>query len=282
MAGPLRVPRITKLEQILRHVEVRPEKIADRKAYPWTIPALARLERLELHPHVTFLVGENGSGKSTLVEALAIKAGFNREGGTKSFTSRHRPSESSLHEALRMARGARRERSGFFLRAETMFNVATEAEDYRQYGWELLHDKSHGEAFLWTVANRFHDGGLYILDEPESALSPRRQLVLLAHIHRLVCGGAQFVVATHSPILMAYPHARILQLDAGGIRAVRYEDTEHFGVTSAFFADRAAALAGVVEDAEQMVAGKRAKRGAARDEDHEDHEDPDVAEDGER
>jgi len=227
---------------MLRHIELVREKVEDWSRYPFTIPAVAQLDRLEFHPAVTFFVGENGSGKSTLIEAIAIKAGFNPEGGNKNFTSSHRPSESVLHRHLRLARGARRERTGFFLRAETMFNVSTEAEQYRSYGWEDLHEKSHGEAFLWVVVNRFGDNGLFILDEPEAALSPSRQLALLARMHELVRAGSQFVISTHSPILMAYPEARIFLLDPAGAREVRYEETEHYAVTKRFLQDPRRAL----------------------------------------
>ncbi|MBI3921177.1 MAG: AAA family ATPase [Armatimonadetes bacterium] len=222
---------------ILRHIELIRDDVQNWKEYPFSIPAVTNLYRLEFHPEVTFLVGENGSGKSTLVEAIAIKSGFNAEGGSKNFTSSHRPSESRLHECLRIARGARREKSGFFLRAETMFNVSTEAEQYSVYGWDALHDKSHGEAFLWVAMNRFHSNGLYILDEPESALSPQRQLALLGRMYQLVRGGSQFIVSTHSPILMAYPGARILLLDRDGISEIHYKDTEHYAVTRAFLQD---------------------------------------------
>ncbi|HKU43048.1 MAG TPA: AAA family ATPase [Polyangiales bacterium] len=218
----------------LRHIELRRDDIEDWSEYPFCIPAVAKLDRLELSPSVTFLVGENGSGKSTLVEAIAIKAGFNAEGGTKNFTTSQRPSESRLHEFLRLARGARREKSGFFLRAETMFNVSTEAEQYSSYGWDSLHEKSHGEAFLWVVLNRFGSNGLYILDEPEAALSPQRQLALLGRLHQLVRSGSQFIISTHSPILMAFPDARILSLGVDGIEEVRYTDTEHYCITRAF------------------------------------------------
>jgi predicted ATPase len=230
------------MNRILRHIELLRDNIADPKAYPFSIPAVAQLKRLEFHPSVTFFIGENGSGKSTLIEAIAIKAGFNPEGGTKNFTSRLRPSESPLHQHLRLARGACRERSGFFLRAETMFNVSTEAEAYRTYGWEDLHDKSHGEAFLWLAMNRFRPSGLFILDEPEAALSPQRQLSLLGRIHQLVRAKSQFLIATHSPILMAYPDAQILLLDEHGLRHVKYEETEHYAVTKRFLADPQGAL----------------------------------------
>ena len=230
------------MNRILRHLELLRDKVADWKAYPFSIPAVAELHRLEFHPAVTFLVGENGSGKSTLIEAIAIKAGFNAEGGSKNFRSSHRPSESALHQYLRLARGATREKTGFFLRAETMFNVSTEAEQYRAYGWEDLHDKSHGEAFMWVALNRFRDQGLYILDEPEAALSPQRQLAFLGRMHQLIRARSQFVVSTHSPILMAYPEARILLLERDGIREVRYEDTDHYAVTKTFLQDPARML----------------------------------------
>ncbi|APR87015.1 ABC transporter, ATP-binding protein [Minicystis rosea] len=225
------------MDPILRHIELVRDKVTDWSVHPFSIPAVAGLGRLPLHRAVTFFVGENGAGKSTLIEAIAIKAGFNPEGGSKNFTSKHRPSESSLHEHLRLARGARREKTGFFLRAETMFNVSTEAEAYRAYGWDDLHAKSHGEAFLWVVLNRFGPNGLYILDEPEAALSPSRQLALLGRMHQLVTEGCQFIVSTHSPILMAYPNARICLLGRDGIRTVRYEDTEHYAVTKVFLSD---------------------------------------------
>lgn len=230
------------MNQFLRHLELNRDAVTDWSAYPFTIPAVAKLERLEFHPAVTFLIGENGSGKSTFIEAIAIRAGFNPEGGSKNFTSRHRPSESSLPHFVRLARGARREKSGFFLRAETMFNVSTEAEQYRDYGWEDLHDKSHGEAFLWVALNRFYPQGLYILDEPEAALSPQRQLAFLGRVHQLAKQGCQFVISTHSPILMAFPEARIMLLDGEGMREVKYEETEHYAVTKRFLQDPAGAL----------------------------------------
>lgn len=233
---------------ILLHLELLRSTVPDWAIYPFSIPALAELERLPLHPNVTFFVGENGSGKSTLIEAIAIKAGFNPEGGNKNFTSSHRPSESVLQRHIRLARGARRENGGFFLRAETMFNVSTEAEEYREYGWEDLHLKSHGEAFLWVVLNRFREGGLFILDEPEAALSPQRQLALLGRMHQLVCSGSQFIISTHSPILMAYPEARIFSLDSDGMRAVRYEETEHYAVTKSFLQDPARMLREIFAD----------------------------------
>lgn len=247
MASPLR--------QILRSLELRHDRVPDHDAYPFSIPALRALERLDFHPEVTFLVGENGSGKSTLIEAIAIAAGFNPEGGTKSFTGRARPSESSLSEHVRLVRGARRERGGFFLRAETMFNVSTEAEDYQAYGWERLHERSHGEAFLWVLGERFRAGGLFVLDEPEAALSPQRQLVFLAHLDRLVRGGSQLVIATHSPILLAYPRATIYQLEPTGLRRVAYQDTDHYRVTRGFLMNPERMLRELLGEAATPVEG---------------------------
>jgi predicted ATPase len=226
-------------EPFLRYLELVRDRVPDWKVYPFNIPAVAQLERLEFDPAVTFLVGENGSGKSTLIEAIAILAGFNAEGGTKNFRAAHRPSESPLQNCVRLARGGRHEKSGFFLRAETMFNVSTEAEQYRIYGWAELHEMSHGEAFLWVAVNKFSDGGLFVLDEPEAALSPQRQLALLACIHQLVQAGSQLIISTHSPILLAYPNSTIFLLDHTGIHRTRYEDTEHYAVTKAFLQDPA-------------------------------------------
>jgi predicted ATPase len=239
---------VEKFDRILRHIELLRDTVEDWSAYPFSIPAVRHMDKLELHPAVTFLVGENGCGKSTFIEAIAIKAGFNPEGGSKHFTSTHRPSESVLHRHLRLARGARRERTGFFLRAETMFNISTEAEMYREYGWEDLHEKSHGEAFLWVAMNRFRDGGLYVLDEPEAALSPQRQLAFLGRMHQLVRGGSQLVISTHSPLLMAYPEARIYLLDREGVHETPYQDTEHYAITKAFLDNPARMLTDIFRE----------------------------------
>ncbi len=212
------------------------DRVSSFDEYPFSIPAVRALDSLRFDPRITFFIGENGSGKSTLIEAIATLAGFNPEGGSKNFRFATRPSESSLHTALRLARGARREKTGFFLRAETLFNLATEVEQQAlfAYGWEDMHTKSHGEAFLWLVRERFRAQGLYILDEPEAALSPQRQLAMLRLVHELVQKECQFIIATHSPILMAYPKATIYHLSSEGITAMAYEKTEHFQVTQGF------------------------------------------------
>jgi len=199
------------------------------------------LQALDLNPRVTFLVGENGSGKSTLIEAIAVAAGFNPEGGSQNFKFATRPSESDLHKALRLVRGVRRPRTGFFLRAESLFNVATEIERLGvgvSYGPRSLHEQSHGESFLALVQNRFSAEGLYVLDEPEAALSPQRQLAFLVRLDELARRGhSQFLIATHSPIILAYPHATIYALGPDGITHVEYENTEHYSLTRAFLMD---------------------------------------------
>jgi predicted ATPase len=220
----------------LREIALVRSRVESFDQYPYCIPAIRTLETLRLDPRVTFFVGENGSGKSTIVEAIAILAGFNPEGGTKNIRFAARPSESPLSSALRLVRGVRREKTGFFVRAETLFNLATEVEQQGlfAYGWENLHAKSHGEAFLWLVKKRFGARGLFILDEPESALSPQRQLSLLRLIHELVESESQFIIATHSPILMSYPGATLYALDGEGIRRLAWEESEHYSVLRDF------------------------------------------------
>lgn len=229
-------------EAYLREVRLLRERIIDPAKYPFSIPALQGLESIPFDPKVTFLVGENGSGKSTVVEAVAIAAGFNAEGGSQNLRFTSRPSESPLHEALRLVRGVKRPRTGFFLRAESFFNVASELEKdptiLAAYGGQSLHEKSHGEAFLTLVNERFGDHGLYVLDEPEAALSPQRQLSLLASMHALVHQKCQFIVATHSPILLAYPEATIYMLSERGFERVGYEQTEHYALTRDFLLNR--------------------------------------------
>ncbi|HEY9250373.1 MAG TPA: AAA family ATPase [Rariglobus sp.] len=213
------------------------EKVASFGVYPFNLPAIRPLETLPLHRAVTFIVGENGSGKSTLLEGLAVALGFNAEGGSRNFNFATRASHSELGRHLRIARSHRRPRTSYFLRAESFYNVATEIErlDLNEaYGGVSLHEQSHGESFLALVMNRFGPEGLYLLDEPEAALSPARQLTLLARMHQLVQQGSQFIIATHSPILMAYPDATILALGENGLSPVRYEDTEHYLLTRQF------------------------------------------------
>src|SRR6266542_1306349 len=223
----------------LKSVQLRRESVPSFEAYPFCIPAIRALHTLNLDPAVTFFVGENGSGKSTLVEAIAVAAGFNAEGGSKNFNFATRSTDTELHEHVSLVRGTKRERDGYFARAESLYNVATQVDDLgvSGYGDRSLHAQSHGEAFLALAMHRFRGNGLYILDEPEAALSPSRQLSLLVIVDQLVRERAsQLIIATHSPILMAYPEARIYLLGApsGVIETIAYEDTEHYQITRDF------------------------------------------------
>lgn len=228
----------------IRTVTLLREQVPDFNKYPFNLPVVRGLETLELHPRVTFFAGENGSGKSTLLEAIAVAAGFNPEGGTRNFNFATRSSESELHRFLRLVRGYRRHRTGFFLRAESYFNVGTVMEQIPglvqdTYGGTSPHEQSHGESFLMLVRSRFWANGLYILDEPEAALSPQHQLTLLRHIDDLARRkSSQLIIATHSPILLAYPDARIYWLSKQGLAPIAYEDTEHYRLTRDFLLHR--------------------------------------------
>jgi predicted ATPase len=241
-------------EHYLLDVRLRRERVSSFDTYPFSLPAVKELGVLKLHPRVTFIVGENGSGKSTLLEAIATAWGFNPEGGTKNFNFGTRGSHSELHASLTLGRGIKRAKDGFFLRAESFFNVATEIDKLDEepssappviasYGGRSLHEQSHGESFFALMLNRFGGNGLYILDEPEAALSPSRQMAMLTRMHELVQMRSQFIIATHSPILMAYPHADIYQIDETGLVPTAYEDTEHFRVTKAFLGNPARHIA---------------------------------------
>ena len=231
-------------KQFAIDIRLRRSDVPSFEVYPFSLAAVRHLDVLQLHPRVTYLVGENGTGKSTLLEAIAVSFGFNPEGGTKNFRFGTRSSHSVLHEYLRIGKGVRRPKDGFFLRAESFFNVATEIEKLDaegmgprlidSYGGKSLHEQSHGESFLALMMNRFGGEGLYLLDEPEAALSPQRQLAALARIHDLVNAGSQFVIATHSPILMAYPDSIIYACSQEGIEHIDYYDTEHYRVMRDF------------------------------------------------
>jgi predicted ATPase len=244
-------------EHFLRSVVLRRERIESFDRYPFAIPSIRNLEELDLSSGVTIFVGENGSGKSTLVEALAVAAGFNPEGGSRNFSFGTRASHSELHEHLQLVKGVRSPRDGFFLRAESLFNVASEIEALEEvtpgliassYGGKSLHEQSHGESFLSLVVHRFRGDGLYILDEPEAALSVRGCLALIRRMHDLVADGSQFVLATHSPILAGFPGARIYRVAEDGIDPVEYEETDLYDLTRAFLDDRARFLHHLLAD----------------------------------
>jgi predicted ATPase len=226
----------------LIQAELLRERIADAGAYPFSLPAIRQLTTLPFHPKVTYFVGENGSGKSTLLEAIAAECELNPEGGSRNFNFATRASHSRLHEALRLAKACGRiAGDSYFLRAESFYNVATEIEqlglNLRAYGGKSLHDQSHGESFFALFQHRFKGCGLYLMDEPEAALSPQKQLQFLNILHNYCKQGSQFILATHSPILMAYPESWIYLFSTEGIRRVEYTDTEHYLVTRGFLSN---------------------------------------------
>ena len=229
-------------EPFVSAVALPPDEEERRDGYPWDLPAVRALAArpLKLHPGLTYLVGENGSGKSTLLEAIAMAAGMNPEGGSSNYRFATRDSHSPLGMALRLHRGARRPRTDFFLRAESLFTSATYLEQLPHssgrspldaYGGRSLHEQSHGESFLAVLLHRFGDDGLYVLDEPEAALSTQNCLTFLARVHQLIQGGSQLVVATHSPLILGYPDALIYACGEDGLEPVAYDDAEPVRLT---------------------------------------------------
>lgn len=231
-------------DQFIKSVDLKREKIASFGAYPFCLPAVRHLKELELHPKVTFIIGENGTGKSTILESIAVAFGFNPEGGSKNFSFSTAESHSSLYNFIKLVKGWRRPRDGFFLRAESYYNVASHIDALDKefsfgppiidaFGGKSLHQQSHGESFFALFQNRLRGNGLYILDEPEAALSPSRQMSLLSRINDLVNKESQFIIATHSPIIMAYPDATIYEI-GDSIKKVKYVETEHYQIMRAF------------------------------------------------
>ena len=209
-------------------------------SYLREIEALHELKSLEFTSPITFFVGENGSGKSTLLEAIAIAAGFNPEGGSRNYHFSTFDSHSELCEAIRLVRSCNRPGWGYFLRAESFYNVATKEMDYADadHPSQKYHEKSHGESFLTLAQNQFRPHGLYLLDEPEAALSPQRQLTLLINIHECAKAGAQFFIVTHSPILLGMPVAEILTFDEGKLHSCDYEETSSYQITELYINNR--------------------------------------------
>lgn len=208
----------------------------NNNSYVREIEALREIDEIAFHKPVTFFVGENGSGKSTLIEAMAVEYGFNHEGGTLNYNFSTYEERSELAEAVTLVKGVRRAKWGYYLRAESFFNVATMEEEYAESEWtsDKLHYQSHGESFIAIAQKHFKGNGLFFLDEPEAALSPQRQLSLLLEIYKCAKNSAQFFVVTHSPILLGLPGAEILSFDEGQIHEIAYEETGSYQITSAF------------------------------------------------
>jgi predicted ATPase len=240
----------------VQRVTLREDGIPAERDYAFDIPAIRQLGVLEFHPDVTFFVGENGSGKSTLLEALALALGFSPEGGTKSTRFKTADTVSSLHRQLKLARSFRAPRDHYFLRAESFYNLATYMDEVgylEGYGGKSLHVRSHGESFMALLTIKLRGNGLYLLDEPEAALSPSRQLAALAAIHQLVERESQFIIATHSPILMAYPRSKIVLFSEAGLEEVAYEQTEHHAITRDFLNNYPKRLTTLLTDDDSVI-----------------------------
>jgi predicted ATPase len=244
----------------LRKIQLKRQQIPTFNRYPFDLAVIRSLNTLDFHPKVTYIVGENGMGKSTLMESIAVAWGFNPEGGTINFSFSTQATHSSLFEYIQLIRGSRRPKDGFFFRAESYYNLATTIDELDNqpsfgrnikdsYGGKSLHEQSHGESFFATFIHRFGEDGLYILDEPEAALSPLRQMAMLTRIHELVLQNSQFIIATHSPIIMAYPDSIIYNLTPNGIEVQMLEETDHFMIMKEFLNNKDKMLRELFEEA---------------------------------
>ena len=229
---------------IIKRISLERDKIESFDIYPFNMDLVKNFEELNFDSPVTFFVGENGVGKSTFIEAIAVALGLPSEGGTENFRYETKNTTSILSNYLRIST-YNKAKTKFFLRAESFYNFSSEVERlveedkfyslYRSYGGNL-HECSHGESFIKLVQNRFSDHGLYILDEPEAALSPQRQLSLLCLIDNLVKEGSQFIIATHSPILISYRNGKILDLN-NNFKEVEYKDTDIYSLYRMYLDD---------------------------------------------
>lgn len=230
----------------IQKIKIDWKEITD-SSYLKQIPSIYNLESLDFEHEITYFVGENGTGKSTLLEAIAVAYGFNPEGGTLNYNFSTYHDVSELSNAIRISKGYRRPKGNYFFRAESFFNVASKLEDYRditpkevfyeRYGGKSLHEQSHGESFLSFFQTNEREG-IYIMDEPEAALSPQRQLSLFIQIARMARAGSQFIIATHSPIILGIPNAKIYSFDKEQVSSCEYEETECYHVMKLFLNDR--------------------------------------------
>jgi predicted ATPase len=244
---------------MLKSLTLLPERIVEPTAYPFSVPAIASLSQLTFPARVTFFTGENGTGKSTLLEAIAAHIGFGKEGGNRNYsieTTESSRATDPLARALRLGFFPARTGEGFYFRAESLFNVASYVDELgadvlASYGGISLHARSHGETFFTVLDHKFRRSGLFLLDEPEAALSPQRQLAFLVLIHDTLADykDAQFIISTHSPILLGFPGAQILSFDDGRIREIAYEETSPARILKRFTGDRAAFLRELFNDA---------------------------------
>jgi len=254
----------------LRRVAIDPKRVPSDGGYAFKLPVIRKLlqKPLTFHPKVTFFVGENGSGKSTLLEGIAVACGLNPEGGSPNFNFATKESHSKLHWSLNVVKEPHRPGDKYFLRAESFYNVASQLDEMdaipsdspkllKYYGDKSLHEQSHGESFFALFQNRFHGDGLYFMDEPEAALSPARQIAFLSLLHDFVSEGAQFIIATHSPIIMAYPDAEIQVFERTGLRKVAYTETEHYLVTRGFLANPARTFEDLFRTDEAKAEGEK-------------------------
>lgn len=232
-------------DQYLISAEILKSKLINQDTYPFNIPALQEIDRLDFHKNVTFLIGENGSGKSTLLEAIAIECWFNPEWGSQNFHFSTHESHSELSKYIRIAKWVKKPRDWYFLRAESFYNVASNIDKLDSdpsfwppikdsYWWISLHQQSHGESFFSLFQNRLFWNGIYIFDEPESALSPQRQLAFLVQLDNLIKENSQCIIATHSPIILSYPQSKIFELSDTWCREVSYEESSHYQLYKTF------------------------------------------------
>ncbi len=247
------------MSENINSLDISQDQLADKQnKYPFNVDAITNFTHIDFHPNVTFIIGDNGTGKSTLLEAIAMAWGFNPEGGSVNFNFSTKNTHSDLYKHFRLSRGFKKARDGFFLRAESFYNVASNIDNLDAeptlgakiiggYGDKSLHEQSHGESFFSTIKNRFFGNGLYILDEPEAALSPSRQMALLRIMKDLVDKNSQFIIATHSPIILSYPNSTIYEISSKTLKPTKYEDTELFNVTKNFLNNHNRMLHSILE-----------------------------------